>query len=311
MKKMLLAGLGCVAVTTASFGGDVTSAKKAAIMTPIENLYGRVEMRQTSLEWSQADGAVQREVTAYSLRPRLGTKMFKNRLDTFLETPVASSARTSNFDQRQSIWVSTFNALETDHISITPYQESLLAFHDSPFTTKVAVNVDAFTTVKTSIGDVTIHGGLEPNFNTGTRQTLTNRVNREPGKNYASLTTKDDGTSEIKQQEPDTTLEYFGGIAYTPSFAPKFRLATDVYFDRLYHPVYNAVSNENGEYIEKAGYAYEDSTLTDIVLSYQADSLTTIQNRTMVFHDGLYAANYKGKNTPRIQNRLSIVYKLF
>jgi hypothetical protein len=299
------------AVKSCAHTEEVKSTKKAAIMTPIENLYGRVEARQTSLEWSQADGQVQRQVAAYSLRPRLGTKMFNGRLDTYVETPVSSAARTSNFEQKQSVWVSTFNALETDHISITPYHESMLPHQNSPFSTTVALNVDAFTSLKTTMGEFTVHAGIEPKFTTGTRETMTNRVNREPGKIYSTLAPKKDGTTEIKQQEPDTAIEYIGGVAFVPSFAPKFRLSTDVYFDRLFHPVYNATSDQNGERLEKAGYAYEDSTLTDVVLSYKADSLTTIQNRTLIFHDGLYAANYKGKSTPRIQNRLSLIYKLF
>lgn len=311
MKKVLLAGLSFLAVTTVSFAEEVTSSKKAAIMTPIENMYGRVETRQTSLEWSQADGKVQRQVTAYSLRPRLGTKLFNNRLDTYVETPVSNTARTSNFDQKQSVWVSTFNALETSNFTITPYHESYLAHHNTPFTTKLAVNLDAFTSLKTSAGEFTVHGGLEPNINTGTRETMTSRINRDPGKTFATLTTKDDGKAEMKQQEPDSTLEYIGGVAYTPSFAPKFKLSTDVYFDRVFHPVYNAVADENGERIEKAGYAYDDTTLTDVIFSYQADSLTTIQNRTMINHNGFYASNAKGKDTPRIQNRLSLIYKLF
>jgi hypothetical protein len=237
--------------------------------------------------------------------------MFNNRLDTYVETPVSNSARSSNFEQKQSVWSSTFAALETKNFTITPYHESFLAYHGTPFTTKVALNMDAVTSLKTSAGEFTVHGGLEPVFNTGTRETMTGRINREPGKSYAALTTKEDGSAEIKQQEPDTTLEYIAGVAYVPSFAPKFKLSTDVYFDRVYHPVYNALSDENGERVEKAGYAYEDSTLTDVILTYQADSLTSIQNRTMISHTGFYAANTKGKETPRIQNRLSLIYKLF
>lgn len=311
MKKVLLAGLGFMAATTVSFAEEVKSTKKAAILTPIENAYGRVEARQTSLEWGQADGKVQRQVATYSLRPRLGTKMFNNRLDTYVETPVSNETRTSNFSQKQSVWVSTFTALDTGNFTITPYHESYLAHQDKPFTTKLAVNFDASTSLKTAVGEFTVHGGLEPFINTGTRETMTSRINREPGKTYSTLAPKEDGTIEVKQQEPDSVIEYIGGVAYTPSFAPKFKLSTDVYFDRLYHPVYNAVSDENGERLEKGGYAYEDSTMTDVILSYQADSLTTIQNRTMIFHDGLYAANFKGKDTPRIQNRLSLIYKLF
>lgn len=311
MKKVLLAGLGFMAAASVAMAEDVKSTKKAAILTPIENLYGRVETRQTSLEWLDSNGESVNQVIGYSLRPRLGTKLFNNRLDTYVETPITNSKNTSNFSQGQSVWVSTFTALDKPNFSITPYHESLLAFRDKPFSTKVAVNFDAFTTLKTGAGELTVHGGIEPFLNTGTRETMTNRVNREPGKSYSLVTTKEDGSAEIKQQEPDTTLEYIAGVAYVPSFAPKFRLSTDVYFDRLYHPVYNAVSDEKGERIEKSGYAYEDSTMTDVILSYQADSLTTIQNRTLIFHNGLYAANYKGKDTPRIQNRLSLIYKLF
>jgi hypothetical protein len=310
MRKGLLAGLGFMFLATGAMAEDVKSTKKAAILTPLENMYGRVEARHTSLEWLDADKNSANQVTGYSLHPRLGTKMFNNRLDTYVETPLSSSARSSNFSQKQSVWVSTFNAFESEHFTVIPYHESKLAHENNPFSTIVALNLDAFTSLKSSIGEFTVHGGLEPRFNTGTRETMTSRVNRDPGKTYSLVTKKDDGSAEVKQQEPDSTLEYIAGVAYVP-FAPKFRLSTDTYFDRVYHPVYNAVSDEKGERLEKSGYALEDSTMTDVILSYQADSLTTIQNRTLVFHEGLYAANYKGKATPRIQNRLSLIYKLF
>jgi hypothetical protein len=310
MRLFLATGLGVLAATTTAMAAEVTSTKKAAVMTPIENLYGRVELRQTSLEWGE-NGDVQRGVTLYSLRPRLGTKLFNNRLDTFIEVPVASDARSSNFLQRQTYWLTTFNALETSNFSITPYNESFLAHEDKPFTTKLAVTLDAFTTIKTTAGDVRLHGGLEPFMETGTRATMTNRINREPGKTYSLVTTTEDGSAEAAQREPSTALEYMVGVSYVPSFAPKFSLSTDVYFDRIYRPVYDAVSDESGERLEKTGYAVEDTTFTDVILAYNADSLTTIQNRLMIYHDGLYAANTKGKATPRIQNRLSLIYKLF
>ena len=310
MKKLLLTGFGLMAAASAAMGEEVQATKKAAIMTPIENLYGRIEARQTSLEWSQSDGQVQRNVTAYSLRPRLGTKMFKNRLDTYVETPIAIQSRTSNFSQGQSLWVMQYAALESQNFYITPYTESMLANQSKPFTTKAALNFDANASVRIIGGEFSFHGGIEPQMAIGTRESKTSLVAREEGKIY-SLVSEKDGKFEATQKEPTSTLEYIGGIGFKPNFAPKFSLTADVYFDRTYNPTYKAVVDDNGERLEKTGYAISDATTTDVILNYAADRLTSVQSRTLIFNDGLYASAPKGQGSPRIQQRLSLIHKLF
>ncbi len=69
--SVLLVGTAICAVSAQA--AEVTVTKKAAIMTPIENMYGRVEVRQTSMRWMNADGKVDNDVTSYRLIPRLGT----------------------------------------------------------------------------------------------------------------------------------------------------------------------------------------------------------------------------------------------
>lgn len=309
MKKVLLAGFGLMTAASAAMGEEVQATKKAAILTPIENLYGRVELRQTSQEWSAEDRSVQRSVASYQLRPRVGTKMFNNRLDTFAEVAFTNSARTSNFKQGQGYWYAEFAALQGDTFNITPYQESFLPYEGKAFETKLAVTLDAKTAgLNLGVGELTLHGGLEPQMGIGTREKTTSNVNR----NREKLTLSEGAAApEVKQQEPDFTLEYIGGIAFKPSFAPKFNLTADVYFDRNYKPVYDEVVDAEGQRLEKAGYAHEDKTLTDVILDYKADSLTTIRSRTMINHDGLFASANKPQSEPRIQQRLSLIHKLF
>jgi hypothetical protein len=312
MKRLMKVGFGMMVAATTAHAEDVSATKKAAIMTPIENLYGRVEARQTAMQWESASGQKQRGVTSYKLVPRLGTRAFKDRLDIFVETPVANSARTSNYEQKASNYQATFAAYSGDILSVTPYAQGYLPHNGSDFTSDIALNTDAAKSFDTAIGKFTIHGGLEPQVSTGTEPTQGEASIR----NYGAMALKGDGSQEkksIAQSEPTTTLESIAGFSFTPSFAPKLSLATDAYFDRTFTPEYEMRADETGEHVEKTGYSIGERTLTDVVVTYKADSLTSIQSLTRLRHDGFYAANksHDPARMPQIEQRLSLIHKLF
>jgi hypothetical protein len=312
MKKLLVLGFGIMGAAAAANGEEVSATKKAAIMTPIENLYGRIEARQTSMQWESATEGKKRGVTSYKLVPRIGTKAFNNRLDVYVETPIANEARTSNYKQSVSNYQTTFAAYAGNVFSVTPYAQGYLPHNGSDFSSDLAVNTDAAKTFDLTIGKLSIHGGLEPQVSTGTEPTQGEAIVRKNG----ALSLKDDGSPEkqsIAQREPTTTLEYIAGFSFTPSFAPKLSLATDAYFDRSYIPTYELRSDETGEHVEKTGYAINDKTLTDVVLTYKADALTSIQSLTRLRHDGFYAANkpHESPRMPQIEQRLSLIHNLF
>jgi alkyl hydroperoxide reductase subunit F len=66
-----------------------------------------------------------------------------------------------------------------------------------------------------------------------------------------------------------------------------------------------------GDQVEKTGYAISDVTTTDFVVAYKADDLTTIQSLTRVRHDGFYAESKPYGALPQIEQRLSLIQKLF
>jgi hypothetical protein len=72
-------------------------------------------------------------------------------------------------------------------------------------------------------------------------------------------------------------------------------------------------ADETGEHVEKTGYSIGERTLTDVVVTYKADSLTSIQSLTRLRHDGFYAANksHDPARMPQIEQRLSLIHKLF
>ena len=312
MKKVLLTGLAVLSAPAAVMAEDVSATKKAAIMTPIENFYGRIEARQTSMQWQNADGEIERGVASYRLVPRLGTKAFKDRLDAWVETPIVSQARSSNYEQKVSNYQATFAAYSNGPFSVTPYAQGYLPHNGSDFTSDLAINTDVSREFAIIGGKLTLHGGIEPQVSTGTEATSSDAKIVRNG----AYSLDEDGkaqTTSVAQREPTTTLEYIAGVAYAPSFAPKLSIVADAYFDRISTPQYEMRSDDTGDHLEKTGYETSYKTLTDIVVAYKADKETTVQSLTRIRHNGFYedAANYAATRLPQVEQRVSLIYKLF
>jgi len=295
-------------------GAEVTATnKKAAIMTPIENMYGRVEVRQTSMRWKNAAGKIENGVTSYRLVPRLGTKAFNDRLDVYVEVPVTNEARTSNYTQSPSVYQATFAALAGDLFSITPYVQGYLPHNGSDFTSDAAVNFTAASSKESVLGTLDFRVGLEPHVASGTEPTRSDVGIRRNG----SLSLDQEGkpeTRNINNREPTTMVEYLVGVTFTPKATPKLSLSVDTFIDREFAPVYEVKDNNGSESVEKTGYKIGDATTTDFVLTYAADSLTSVQSLTRVRNDGWYAAGVsssEGSRLPQVEQRLSLVHKLF
>ena len=311
--RVLSVSLSLVALARAANGEEVNATKKAAIMTPIENLYGRVEARQTSMRWKNESGDLQSGVTSYRLIPRLGTTAYNGRFDVYVETPISNEARTSAYSQSTSAYQATFAALQGDMFTIMPFVQGYLPHNGSDFSSDAAVNFDLGKTLELNIGKITFHGSFEPHMASGT----------EPSRSEAPMLTNgsyalgDNGspkTKTVDHQEPTTALDYIVGFAYTPAAAPKLSLCVDAFFDRMYTPTYKVNGDGESERMEKTGYSITDSTTTDIVVTYAADKLTSIQSLTRLRHGGLYtngiAYGSEGR-VPQVEQRLSLVQKLF
>jgi hypothetical protein len=304
MKKVLLAGFGLIAVAGSAMGEGVTATKKSPVMTPIENLYGRLEVRQTSKSDVDRTNKRQNRVSAYTLVPRIGTKAYSNRLDAYVEPRLVSSAQSSTFEQGKSFYQATFAALEGDHFTITPYVNGYLPYKNERLSSTLNLNFDAASSVDTGFGLLTFHAAIEPELATGTKVT---KVDANVTSNGA-LSLDDTGapkTKSVAPQEPTSTLEYVAGFAFVPSMAPKFSIGADTYVDREFAPVYEVREDAAGSHQEKTGYSISDKTTTDIVVVYKADSLTSIQSLTRVRQDGVLA------KVPAIEQRLSLIQKLF
>jgi hypothetical protein len=300
--------------TGVSLAADIkATTKKAAIMTPIENLYGRIEARQTSMQWKSASGKSESGVTSYRLVPRLGTKAFNDRLDAYVEVPVTNEARTSMYSQSPSVYQATFAAVSGDVFSVTPYVQGYLPYDGIDFSSDAAVNVTVANSVESRLGTLDLRAGVEPHVFTGTEPTRSDVGIRRNG----SLSLNRDGrpeTTTIENQEPTTMVEYLLGFTFTPKATPKLSLAVDAFIDREFAPAYEVQSNDTGESVEKTGYKISDATTTDFVLTYAADSLTSLQSLTRVRNDGWYAAGVRGadgERMPQIEQRISLIYKLF
>ena len=312
MKKVIVASL--MLAAGSAKGEEVQATKRAPLMTPVENLYGHVEARQTSLRWENEGGEKQTGVASYKLIPRIGTKAYSKRLDLWVESPIVSQARTSNYQQGRSNYQVTFAAYQGDILSVTPYSAGYLPYQGARLESDFAVTVDASKSLNLSGGKFTLHGGIEPQVSTGTQAAKSDApvVSREG----TALT--EDGKAKsrnVENQEPTTTLEYIAGVAFVPSFAPKVSFSADAFFDRKYKPTYEVKSDETGDHTEKTGYVVKDTTLTDIVVAYKADDLTTIQSLTRILNDGLYARgkNYDAEDgrVQQVEQRLSLIHKLF
>lgn len=292
---------------------EVTATKKAAIMTPIENMYGRVEMRQTSMRWKNADGKIDNDVTSYRLIPRLGTTAFNDRLDVYVEVPVTSKTRSSMYSQSPTVYQATFAALSGDVFSITPYVQGYLPYNDSDFSSDAAVNFTAATTYDSVLGAFDLRAGVEPHVSSGTEPTKSDVGIRRNG----ALALGQDGSPEKKtvdHQEPTTMMEYLLGFTFTPHAAKKLSLSVDTFIDREYAPVYEIRESDGVQSLEKTGYKVGDATTTDVVLNYAADSLTSVQSLTRLRNDGWYAAGVRsadGSRMPQIEQRISLIHKLF
>jgi hypothetical protein len=310
-KSFLLVGAAVGAFSAQA--AEVTATKKAAIMTPIENMYGRVEVRQTSMRWKNADGKVDNDVTSYRLIPRLGTTAFNDRLDVYVEVPVTSESRTSMYTQSPTVYQATFAALSLEKFSITPYVQGYLPHNGSDFVSDAAVNFTAATTYDSVLGSVDLRAGVEPHVSSGTEPTKSDVRIRRNG----ALTLGQDGNPEtrsVDHQEPTTMMEYLLGFTFTPHVAKKLSLSVDTFIDREYAPVYEIRDTDGVQTVEKTGYSIGDATTTDFVLNYAADSLTSVQSLTRVRNDGWYAAGVRssdGSRMPQIEQRISLVQKLF
>lgn len=299
------------AVSTAA---EVTATnKKAAIMTPIENMYGRIEVRQTSMRWKNADGKIENGVTSYRLVPRLGTTAFNDRLDMYVEVPITNEARTSMYSQSPSVYQATFAALSGDVFSITPYMQGYLPYNGSDFSSDLAVNFTAATSLESSFASIDLRAGFEPHVASGTEPTRSDVGIRRNG----SLSLDQDGSPEtrtVDHREPTTMVEYLVGFTVTPKIAPKLSLSVDTFIDREFAPVYEVKDSDGSESVEKTGYKIGDATTTDFVLNYAADKLTSVQSLTRVRNDGWYAAGVAGSGgsrMPQVEQRISLIHKLF
>lgn len=318
MKKLSVPVFGSLVLVSMGFAGqsmaaEVTATKKAAIMTPIENMYGRVELRQTSMRWKNDNNSVESGVTSYRLVPRLGTKAFDDRLDVYVEVPITNEARTSSYTQSPSVYQATFAAVSGDVFSVTPYVQGYLPYNGSDFQSDAAVNVSVGTSYESVLGTLELRAGLEPHVSSGTEPTRSDVRIRRNG----SLSLNVDGSPEsreIENREPTTMMEYLLGFTLTPKATPKLSLSVDTFIDREFAPVYEVRDLEGRESVEKTGYKIGDATTTDVVLNYEADKLTSIQSLTRFRNDGWYAAGVKsseGGRVPQVEQRISLVHKLF
>ena len=282
-------------------------------MTPIENMYGRVEIRQTSMRWKNENGKTDNGVTSYRLVPRLGTTAFNDRLDVYVEVPITNEARTSMYSQSASNYQATFAALSGEVFSITPYVQGYLPYNGSDFSSDAAVNFTAATSLETVFATVDLRAGVEPHVASGTEPTRSEVGIRRNG----ALSLDQEGKPEMRSldnREPTTMVEYLAGFTITPKAAPKLSLSVDTFIDREFAPVYEVRENNGSESVEKTGYKIGDATTTDLVLTYAADKLTSVQSLTRVRNDGWYAAGVVGSDgsrMPQVEQRLSLIHKLF
>ena len=305
MKKVLLASFGILAAASSAMGEQVTASKRSPIMTPIENVYGTIEVRQTSKSEKAADGTRSNRVSSYRLVPRLGTKAFNDRLNLYANFPVQNVVKTSNVVKVRSDYAAIFAAVAADNYSITPYVNGLLPNNDDRFDAMLAVTFDLAASVETGIGALGFHGAIEPEMATGTQSKAVDAQRMSNGQ----LSLAEDGsanTKKVSAQEPTPTMEYVAGVSFTPSSAPKFSLTADVYVDREYAAAYVVREDDTGaSRQEKTGYNITNKSLTDIILAYKADKLTTIQSLSRIRQDGVIAT------APRIEQRLSLIHKMF
>jgi|694.fasta_scaffold140682_2 hypothetical protein len=297
-----------------SMGAEVTATnKKAAIMTPIENMYGRIELRQTSMRWKNTDGKIDNGVSSYRLVPRLGTKAFNDRLDVYVEVPITNEARTSMYSQSPSTYQATFAALSGEVFSVTPYVQGYLPHNGSDFTSDAAVNLTAAKSVDLALGTLDLRLGFEPHVASGTQPTRSDVGIRRNGSLSLDQAGKPE-TKTIDNREPTTMVEYLVGFTLTPKATPKLSLSVDTFIDREFAPVYEVRDTNGSESVEKTGYKIGDATTTDFVLNYAADKLTSVQSLTRVRNDGWYAAGVSssdGARMPQVEQRISLIHKLF
>ena len=276
-------------------------------------MYGRVELRQTSMRWKNSEGQIENGVSSYRLVPRLGTTAFNDRLDVYVEVPITNEARTSMYSQSASTYQATFAALSGDVFSVTPYVQGYLPHNGSDFTSDAAVNLTAAKSVDLALGTLDLRLGFEPHVASGTQPTRSDVGIRRNG----SLSLDQEGNPETKtidNREPTTMVEYLVGFTLTPKATPKLSLSVDAFIDREFAPVYEVKDTNGSESVKKTGYKIGDATTTDFVLTYAADKLTSVQSLTRVRNDGWYAsgvASSDGSRMPQVEQRLSLIHKLF
>jgi hypothetical protein len=209
----------------------------------------------------------------------------------------------------------TFVAYQGEIFSVTPSSAGYLPYEGSRLASDFALNIDAGKSINLAGGKLTVHGGIEPQVSTGTQAASS----EAPVVSRDGTALTEDGkpkSQSVENQEPTTTLEYIAGVAFVPSIAPKLTLSADAYVDRTFSPTYEIKSDETGDRTEKTGYSIKDTTLTDVVVAYKADDLTTIQSLTRIRNDGLYAKGKPysaedGGRVPQVEQRLSLIHKLF
>jgi hypothetical protein len=305
MKNVLLTSIGILAAASSAMGGEVTATKRSPIMTPIENAYGTIEVRQISKSDKAADGTRSNRVSSYRLVPRLGTTVFNDRLNLYAQFPVENVVKTSTITKTKSDYAAIFSAVQAEHYSITPFVKGLLPSDQNRFDAVLAVTFDLASSVDTGIGALSFHGALEPEMATGTKSKDDVDAKVISNGQYSLAEDGAPATQKVTPQEPTPTMEYAAGASFTPSIAPKLSLTVDLYVDREFAAAYVVREDDEGSRQEKTGYKITNTSLTDIVLAYKADSLTTIQSLSRIRQDGVMAT------APRIEQRLSLIHKMF
>jgi hypothetical protein len=311
MRKLLkVSSLIVLAVAGVSANAEeIKAVKKSAGQQVSDNLYGNVEARMQTLQFNDAAGNTQGS-RDFVLRPKLGTKIFNEKLDLNLTMPIVNKQKSAKTEKARAEVEGTLSMYSSDRMDIELYTFNYLQNNESPYDGYANLDVTfkrSFDRLALGVVDASVLLEAESNLTTKSMPSTVSRRERTDGLALAA----DEKTNPPEQKETNKALTVYPTVAVSPSVVPGVKLALGSIFTNTYKPVYKEVINESGESaIQSDGYDVSRSTQVRYTVTYKISDAVSVYNQLRQNFVG-YAESSQDVKGARLDNRTGITMSLF
>jgi hypothetical protein len=256
----------------------------------------------------------------YSLRPKLGTKLFDKKLDVSMTWIAAKTTENVMIDSGGAFAEVTYSIIATEHVDFHPYvyfeQNGDSGFDKVQF----GPHLELTNTFHTGIGALAVTGFSEPLVEYALRKEpkkapVTDATDRR-GLAVAGETPKAPPT-ETTPRDPIFLNTTELAVGFTPAALDKLSVTVLGTYFQNWKPRYVAKTNsDDSTRTELDGYKPNSAMLSRLNIDYKLTPTVTLTNSfrymTKGFYDGVYTSDQEVADiSNRFENRLQLSATLF